>query len=416
MDKERYGASLNQLVIYRNLLHDSLLQMFRNIACGAVTDDVIYDFSAQLITKGEELALTGDIWKKYLVYLLAGDENIFSRTVEKSRGIIGDSLRQAVIHDLRILQSLISRDDVAYFKELSFIHEFVPTRSASFGDNSQFINQLLSAFYELPPEQLVEKFLDHYKRYGCGSIAAFPAFRWDEEKGLEGIKYPDQISLHDIVGYESQKELLIKNTEAFLNNKLANNVLLVGARGTGKSSSVKGLINQYFDQGLRLVEVPKNQLSSLSKIINTLRGRSLKFIVFLDDLSFEESETEYKHLKSVIDGGIEAKPDNVILYATSNRRHLIREDWSDRAGSKDIHTADSVHEKVSLSDRFGIILTFTTPDQEKYLRIVESLAAKHRISLPQEELQRRALRWEVTHSGRSGRVAQQFVNYLKGGC
>ena len=414
MNSQPYEPRLHQLVIYRSILCDDLLQQLQEIISGNASEYLRYDVTARLIAKAEELGLAGDIWKKYIVYLLAWDENVFSRTVEKNGGIIGESLRQAAIHDLTIWQELLTRDDVLAGEELALIHDFAPTRAGTPASDGRIFDSLLSALCQLPPEQMVDTLVQHYHANGSGQIAAFPAFRWDEENGLEGIRHPESVSLQDIVGYEAQKEILVKNTEAFLNGKPANHVLLVGARGTGKSSSVKGLVNQYFDQGLRLVEVPKYQLKHLNKIINTLRGRSLKFILFLDDLSFEDSETEYKHLKSMIDGGIEARPDNVILYATSNRRHLIREDWSDRAGSQDIHAADSVHEKVSLSDRFGIILTFSTPDQDKYLKIVDALAARHRIQLPQDELHRRALRWELSHSGRSGRVAQQFIHYLRG--
>jgi len=414
MHNEQYTSPLKQLVVYRNLLNDTIVQNSLTILNGQATTDVYYELSADLIVKAEELGLNGNIWRKYLAYLIAWDENIFSCTVEKNRGEIGAGLHKAVIHDLKLLQTILQCNELTAINEMALVRDFSPTKKDCRQTGSQLLDFLEASACSLPAEQFANTLLAHYVKYGCGKTAQFAAFRWDEQTGLEGIRHTDKISLQDIVGYEDQKQTLIENTEAFLDNKPANNVLLVGARGTGKSSSVKGLINQYFNAGLRLVEVHRNQLKHLHKIIDVLRGRSQKFIVFLDDLSFEGSETEYKHLKSVIDGGIEARPDNVVLYATSNRRHLIREEWSDRADSQDIHANDSVHEKISLSDRFGIILTYAAPDQEKYLHIIETLATQHEINLPKEELKKRALRWELLHSGRSGRVAQQFVTHIKG--
>jgi len=404
-------AKLSHLMVYRNLLKDSLVQKLQDLLTGGAKEDLVYELSAGLIAKAERLGLSGNLWQSYLVYLIARDENVFSMTVEKNRGKVGPGLRQAVAHDLAILREFLQAD-LAAFGDIAFICDFTPTGSDYYQDFTALTQLLLLPVQSLAAEELSGRLIDYYTRYGCGKTAGYAAFRWDEETGLEGISHLDEIKLENIVGYEYQKEVLTKNTEAFLSNKPANNVLLVGARGTGKSSSVKGLVNLYFTNGLRLVEVHKHQLRHLNKIIEALRGRSQKFIVFLDDLSFEETETEYKHLKSVIEGGVEAKPDNVLIYATSNRRHLVKENWSDRVGTQDIHSADSVHEKISLSDRFGITLTYPAPDQTEYLRIVEALAKQHSIVLPAEELHKRALRWELSHSGRSGRVAQQFVKHI----
>lgn len=411
MQSSQSTKKLSQLLVYRNLLKDSLVQKQQAILAGRANEDLVYELSAGLIAKAEKLGLSGNLWQSYFVYLIARDENVFSTTVETSRGQIGPGLLRAVTHDLAILREFLQAD-LAACGDVAFIRDFTPTGSDYYQDFTALTRLLLSPLQDLSAETLSARLIEYYTRYGCGKTAGYAAFRWDEETGLAGIKHLDTIRLEDIVGYEYQKEVLTNNTEAFLADKPANNVLLVGARGTGKSSSVKGLVNRYFASGLRLVEVHKHQLQYLSKIIEALRGRSQKFIVFLDDLSFEESETEYKHLKSVIEGGVEAKPDNVLIYATSNRRHLIQENWSDRAGNQDIHSADSVHEKISLSDRFGITLTYPAPDQTEYLRIVETLAKQHSIALPQDELRQRALRWELSHSGRSGRVAHQFVKHI----
>lgn len=411
MPAKDIAAKLNDLVIYRNLLKDGLVQKIQSVLSGSVKQDLFYELSAGLIIKAEKLGLKGNLWRSYIGYLIARDENVFSSTVEKTRGNIGSGLRRALLHDLTILKELI-RTDIVSAANIGLISDFSPTDTGPSQEFTQ-IAALLSD-NNLTADILADKFTGYYVLHGSGKTAGFAAFRWDEENGLTGVRHLDTISLDDIIGYETQKEALTKNTEAFLAGKPANNVLLAGARGTGKSSSVKALINRYSQNGLRLVEVNKHQFRHLNKIIDALRGRGQKFIVFLDDLSFEDTETDFKYLKSLIEGGIEARPDNVLLYATSNRRHLIKETWSDREGTKDIHTADSVHEKISLSDRFGLTLTYPAPDQTEYLNIVEALAEKQGVQLPPEELKKRALRWELSHSGRSGRVAQQFIKHIIG--
>ena len=218
------------------------------------------------------------------------------------------------------------------------------------------------------------------------------------------------------MGYETERELLLRNTEHFLAGYPANNVLLYGDRGTGKSSTIKALLSAYGDRGLRLVEVPKAQLGDLPLVLRLLRDRRERFVLFIDDLSFQETETEYKALKAVLEGGLEARPPNVLLYATSNRRHLVQERFEDRAGAVngELHGVDTVQEKLSLSDRFGITLTFLAPDQERYLGIVSSLAAARALPIDAQELRSRALTWATRHKGRSGRTARQFVDYLSG--
>lgn len=399
---------LSNLIIYRGLLKDGLVQKMQALAAGAA-GETGFELAAGLVAKAEQLGLAGDLWPAYLIHLIAQDENAFSTTVGKTGGHIGDGLTRALLHDLALLRPFART--VPAHPAAAFIGGFSPTVA----DAQPAFVALRDAF--LGPagdRELADLLVDYYSRHGCGKAAGFAAFRWDETGGLAGIKHPDDSSFEDIVGYDYQKGVLRQNTEAFLAGRPANNILLVGARGTGKSSCVKALIPQYFGQGLRLVEVSKHQLRHLHQILDALRGRSQKFIVFLDDLSFEENETEYKHLKSAIEGGVEAKPDNVLIYATSNRRHLIRESWQDREGGQDIHSLDSVHEKISLADRFGIILTYPAPDQSEYLKIVEAIAKKHAVDLPADELKKLALRWEMSHSGRSGRVAQQFVKHIMG--
>ena len=221
--------------------------------------------------------------------------------------------------------------------------------------------------------------------------------------------------MDDLVGYEVPKQKLIDNTEAFVKGRRANNCLLFGDAGTGKSTSIKAIINQYYDQGLRMIEIYKHQFQDLNDVIARIKNRNYKFIIYMDDLSFEEFEIEYKYLKAVIEGGLEKKPDNVLIYATSNRRHLVREKFSDKAERDDeLHTNDTVQEKLSLASRFGVTIYFGKPDKKEFQKIVRSLARKHQIPMAEEELLAEANKWELSHGGLSGRTARQFVDYLLG--
>ena len=260
-----------------------------------------------------------------------------------------------------------------------------------------------------------------YRDYGVGKLGLNKAFRLSREHGkleLVPITNTLEVRLSDLVGYEQQKQKLIDNTRAFVEGKRANNVLLFGDSGTGKSTSVKAILNEYYDKGLRMIEIYKHQFKDLSTVISLIKNRNYRFIIFMDDLSFEEFEIEYKYLKAVIEGGLEIRPDNVLIYATSNRRHLIRETWNDRTDMEtdgDIHRSDTMEEKLSLVDRFGITINFSSPSPKEYLEIVKQLAIRQGINhLTQDELFAEAKKWELHHGGLSGRTAQQFIDYLAG--
>ncbi len=258
------------------------------------------------------------------------------------------------------------------------------------------------------------------RNYRVGKIGLNKAFRvtHDEEYGLlSPITTTGDMKLDDLIGYEIQKQRLIDNTEAFVSGRRANNVLLFGDAGTGKSTSIKAILNQYYSRGLRMIEIYKHQFKDLSAIISEIKNRNYRFIIYMDDLSFEEFEIEYKYLKAVIEGGLETKPENILIYATSNRRHLIRETWSDRSDmSKDeLHRSDTMQEKLSLVARFGETIGFYKPSQKEYFEIVLALAKKYpEITLSEEEIKLKANQWELKHGGISGRTAQQFVNHLAG--
>ena len=266
--------------------------------------------------------------------------------------------------------------------------------------------------------EFAEYVTDFYRRFGVGKLGLHKAFRVAHDtQGVHIVPITNiaHVNLDDLVGYESAKQKLIENTEAFLSGKTSNNCLLFGDAGTGKSSSIKAILNKYYEQGLRIIEVYKHQFQDLNDVISQIKNRNYKFIIYMDDLSFEDFEVEYKYLKAVIEGGLERKPKNVLIYATSNRRHLIKENFSDREGwSDNIHKTDTVQEKLSLSARFGVTIYFGSPDKKQFENIVKVLAERSGIDIPEKELLAEANRWELSHGGLSGRTAQQFVDYLQG--
>ena len=272
-----------------------------------------------------------------------------------------------------------------------------------------------------PEQEMYDIITGFYKEYGVGKFGLNKAFRVNddnkEEEFLIPITATSDVQLEDLIGYDLQKQKLIANTEAFVNGRMANNVLLYGDAGTGKSTSIKAILNRYYSQGLRMIEVYKHQFKDLQRIITEVKNRNYRFIIYMDDLSFEEFEIEYKYLKAVIEGGLETKPENVLIYATSNRRHLIKETWSDRNDRSDdeMHRSDTVQEKLSLVARFGVAIGYLKPSHQEYLHIVRELAKKYpQITLTEEELALKANQWELRSGGASGRTAQQFINYLVG--
>jgi hypothetical protein len=268
------------------------------------------------------------------------------------------------------------------------------------------------------PEEMKATLTRFYKDYGVGKFGLHKSFRIEhDEEGVHIVPILNiaHVKLDDLVGYEIPKKKLTDNTEAFVCGRKANNCLLFGDAGTGKSSSIKAIANEYYDRGLRIIEVYKHQFKDLNDVISQIKNRNYRFIIYMDDLSFEEFETEYKYLKAVIEGGLEKRPENVLIYATSNRRHLIRENYSDKEEIReDMHTGDTVQEKLSLVYRFGVTIYFGAPDKKQFQNIVETLAQKNGIDMPKEELLLEANKWELAHGGLSGRSAQQFIDYLLG--
>lgn len=264
-------------------------------------------------------------------------------------------------------------------------------------------------------EKCVQDLINFHKENGTGRVTAYRAFVWerfegDDEGHLREVLEPDTIRLSDLIGYESQKEEIIENTEYFLKGLPANNLLLYGSRGTGKSSTVKAVLNEYYEQGLRLIEVDKNQLDDFTRIIRLLRHKKQKFIIFVDDLVFQENEASYSALKTILEGRVENRPSNILIYATTNRRHLVQEKFSD---GDEIHAKDTREEKLSLADRFGITVSFFAPNQKEFLEIVDGIVRARGLEVEEGYLHREALKWEKWHNGRSPRSARQFTDWLE---
>ena len=403
---------LCELLICRALLGDDILKCLAAYLEHPSDAFMQYEFIARLIDAAEEHGLEGNLLRAYLLDRLANNDNIVARSVERTKGHISPSLREAFVHDIEVLEPLL-RELPSTFLTVSILDNYQPGEATV----TPGIAALRGAL-DRPwtPAKLADALAEYYLRFGCGDISAYRAFRWDDRNGLVGIRHFEKIRFTDLIGYMSQKQQLQSNTLAFLAGRPANNVLLVGARGTGKSSSVKALANEYFSMGLRLVQITKPQLTQLPHIMEALRRFASKhFILYLDDLSFEDTEPEYKYLKSTIEGGVESRPENVLIYATSNRRHLIKETWRDReGGTDDVHRADSMNETISLSDRFGLIINYRSPNQNEYLAIIDHHLRQGGVILPPEELRILGQRWEMEHSGRNGRTARQFVAHYLG--
>jgi uncharacterized protein len=364
------------------------------------------------------MAATNYSWQDYLIDRILNASNPFTQlaqTTEFSKLPI--DIISAVQHDLKMLYSLsyVGSNCLTQWLQTAIDLPFDPVAwhgTPSTSESHIALRHLLRSLNHWP--EALPKLAAHYRQYGTGVFAQYAALSWQSGE-LVGISHPDLVQIENLVGYNLQKETLLKNTEFFLAGARALHVLLYGSRGSGKSSLVKSLLLKYSDRGLRLVEVAKSDLKDLPVITEQLRHAPQKFIIFVDDLSFEQESEDYKALKVLLEGNLTARPENVIVYATSNRRHLLREYFSDRprpSDSDEVHPWDTVQEKLSLSDRFGLTITFVGADQHTYLQIVTHLAAQTKIEICPEDLEYRALQWATRHNGRSGRTAQQFIDFL----
>ena len=394
---------------------------------------------SHILEVSEKMGFNGNLWQDYLAYNLANDENSYSLSCER-RGRMEGSINKAALLDMSVYRELfntdLSRTDAKYGTFLSMLTGFENNNEGEKYYNKRIRNRIIKLAEELSGAVDDNTFLntvcDFYKDAGVGCIGLFKAFRVGHDDNDRPVITPvisvEHKYLKDLIGYDIQKKKITDNTEAFLAGNKANNVLLFGDSGTGKSSCIKAILNEYYDDGLRMIEIYKHQFKDLSNAkpnvwhkslirlssrYMRIKDRNYKFIIYMDDLSFEEFEIEYKFLKAVIEGGLEKRPDNVLIYATSNRRHLVREKYSDKEErDDDLHTRDTVAEKLSLSARFGVSVYFGSPDKKLFNEIVKGLAQKNNIKVDENTLLMEANKWELSHGGLSGRTAEQFISYM----
>ncbi|MCM1155574.1 MAG: ATP-binding protein [Roseburia sp.] len=420
---------IEELIIYRDFEKEKLLYDMVYLIEHYMEEKeraLFYKCMNGLLEIAASHGFYGNLWHCYLANLLVNHENSYSMACE-IRGNIEGTLNQAVLHDIRIFKELYDYDfkdmmEVLQAPEFAMILSYTRASSGSKVYNSRIRDRICHLAEQFTkddtPEAMKDTLTEFYEDYGVGKFGLHKAFRvraGEDGAIIEPILNIAHVHLDDLVGYEIPKKKLIDNTEAFVNGKKANNCLLFGDAGTGKSSSIKAIANQYYDKGLRIIEIYKHQFRYLSDVIAQIKSRNYKFIIYMDDLSFEDFETEYKYLKAVIEGGLEKKPENVLIYATSNRRHLVREKFSDKEDRRDdLHAGDTVQEKLSLASRFGVSIFFCAPDKKQFEQIVRTLAERYQITMQEEELLLEANKWELAHGGLSGRTAQQFIDYLLG--
>ena len=390
---------------------------------------LLFSCMNELLELSECHGFFGNLWHTFLTFLLANDENAYSTSCEIT-GETKGSLNLAAEHDFWIFKELFDYDFTALMRVLdagcfSLLLDYENTQDDRIVFNKRIRDRICNLSRELEQAEDVQSFkqcvTEFYREFGVGKLGLHKAFRVEHTKDgaaeIVPITNIAHVHLNDLVGYEAEKQKLIDNTKAFVEGKRANNCLLYGDAGTGKSSSIKAILNQYYDQGLRMIEVYKHQFQDLNEVIAQIKNRNYKFIIYMDDLSFEEFEIEYKFLKAVIEGGVETKPDNILIYATSNRRHLIKETWNDRSdmeSANGLHRSDTIEEKLSLVNRFGCQINYSKPSQKEYFNIVVNLAKKNGLTMTEEELCAEANKWELSHGGISGRTAQQFINHCLG--
>lgn len=428
---------VSKLLMYGDMSKDSILMQLSDIFKQMDQDTQsrdelvtrIFTQVKHLLQVATDYGFDKNLWHNYLTYLLITDENPFSLTCEKV-GANDGSVNFFAKGDFKAFKALFDFDfseieerlGIDCFTRLSQ-YKAIGKKELMYNKNVSEKVQALSERLEKTAneDEFFDVVTDFYKAYGVGMFGLNKAFRIASrtENHVEfcPINNMDTVMLDDLVGYEIQKKKLVDNTEAFVQGRKANNVLLFGDSGTGKSTSIKAIVNAYYDQGLRMIEIYKHQFRDLSNVIAQIKNRNYRFIIYMDDLSFEEHEIEYKFLKAVIEGGVETKPENILIYATSNRRHLIKETWNDRNDMEyenDLHRSDTMEEKLSLVNRFGVQISYSKPSKKEFNEIVIELARRVGLTMTDEELCAEANKWGMRHGGISGRTAQQFINYLQG--
>ena len=390
---EKIKLGFSSIVIFRNILKTKVIKKLIKFLNFQIRDnidnikqiDLYSEFLSELFKCDNNLA-------DYLLSQIFLDDNIYiNKCILKEE--INNNLKK------------ILKNELNFFKYVS-----------SFDFSS-----LLNKEYSKKISELEIKEIDFYKIYsehiknidkkGYGIFYDNNMFVLDDKKNIIAVKHKDNQDIKKLYGYETERNKVISNTKILLEGKKANNILLYGDAGTGKSSTVKAVANFFKDDGLRLIEIKKNQLNFITDIIESLSNSPLKFIIFIDDLTFSSNDDTFSYLKAVLEGGVNSFPNNIAVYVTSNYRHLIKENFGDRTGD-DIHVEDTIQQIMSLTNRFGTIITFQRPDRDLFSEIVLSYAKENNIKMDKEELIKQAEAYAIRSAGRSPRVAKQFIDFF----
>lgn len=396
---------------------------------------VLSDMQRILIAEIGQETVSGTMWQNYIVEKLAGSENPFTLAAEKGVVDSDDRLWKVALEEIAEIKRLYNYDFSEYENAYPY-YSFISSKTGiktqgkrqqladalsdydhnqsgnNQSDHNQFDNNQSDNNHSNNTRnaQSLEQIVDYYHKNGSGLFEAGCAFDWDGD--FRVIKNNDPITFDDLIGYEVQKKMVIDNVSTLMKGGPSSNMLLYGDSGTGKSSSVKAVLNMFKDDGLKMISLNKNCIQNLKQILEKLESRGCKFIIFIDDLSFEENDMDYKSFKSIMEGELRGRAENVIICVTSNRRNLVKEIWKERDSYDDIHINDGIQEKKSLADRFGLMITYSTPNKDEYLTIVKQLADKAKIDMDEQEIIDGSLKWERRHSGRSGRTAKQYIDHL----
>lgn len=383
-------VKLNSIAVFRALLSDEVVVALREFLQTqkksdlALTVDKYSEFVSKLYNKN--CTNLGD----YLNSIIAFDENVYIKTVGKGEQV-PSVIKNAVDRELDIFQQIADIDLTAFFKNTGFENALPQICKKTVDIKAEYYNRA-----------------DNIGKYGYGIYASYHMFCIDEQNKIIPVLYPDTIRLSQLSGYEREKQIILENTNLLLENKMAANILLTGDAGTGKSSTIKAVVNELYKKGLRILQVRKDQLHIIPSILDELTANPLKFIIFIDDLSFQKDDDNYSALKAILEGSVSAKSQNVVIYATSNRRHLVRESFSDRDGD-DVHYNDTVQEIISLSERFGIHITFNRPDKNSYLDIVHFILDDANVDYDKKQIDIEAEAFALQRGNRSARAARQFA-------
>ncbi len=403
------------MIIYGNLDEYRLIEAFTN------PKQEPKEALGELLKIAENYALSGNLFQVFSAWLIMHDENPFSLACEreKSDGTASNffgSIGRYAKADILEIRAFFTEKSTIYSPLFSLLRDYTPANKDKAGVKTEIGNKAVAFAEKLARAKDEDAFfaevIAFYQTYGVGKYGLYKAFTLDDKGQTMPVAHFSSIVFDDLWGYERQKTQLIDNTRAFLVGGQANNVLLYGDSGTGKSTGVKALLNLFFDDGLRIIQAQKNQFHTLGRVMQEIKNRNYRFILYLDDLSFEEFEVEYKYLKIAMEGGLEERPSNMLIYATSNRRHLVKETFEER-GKGDIHINETIQEKVSLSDRFGLQIFYEKPLQHDYFSMVLYLAEREGFALSEEELIAKASAFGIKHGGLSGRVASQLILALK---